>query len=104
MKGAPAIRPKHGTLIEMLNAAAQSELGLVFVNRKEQDQDVPFARIREQALSVAADLVRRGVRKGDRVALVLPTCPGVRRMLLRRAVCRRGPRSAVSASAAWETR
>ena len=75
MRGAPAIRPKHATLIEMLDAAAQSELGLVFVNRKEQDQEVPFARIREQALSVAADLVRRGVRKGDRVALVLPTCP-----------------------------
>jgi fatty-acyl-CoA synthase len=75
MRGAPAIRPKHATLIQMLDAAAQSELGLVFVNRKEQDQEVPFARIREQALSVAADLVRRGVRKGDRVALVLPTCP-----------------------------
>ena len=75
MRGAPAIRPKYATLIEMLDAAAQSDLGLVFVNRKEQDQDVPFARIREQALSVAADLVRRGVRKGDRVALVLPTCP-----------------------------
>ena len=75
MRGAPAIRPKYGTLIEMLDAAAQSDLGLVFVNRKEQDLDVPFARIREQALSVAADLVRRGVRKGDRVALVLPTCP-----------------------------
>jgi acyl-CoA synthetase (AMP-forming)/AMP-acid ligase II len=75
MKGAPAITPKHSTLIEMLDAAAQSEFGLVFVNRKEQDHDVPFARIRERALSVAADLARRGVRKGDRVALVLPTCP-----------------------------
>ena len=75
MRGAPAIRPKYATLVEMLDAAAQSDLGLVFVNRKEQDQDVPFARIREQALSVAADLVRRGVRKGDRVALVLPTSP-----------------------------
>jgi fatty-acyl-CoA synthase len=75
VKGAPAIRPKHATLIEMLDAAAQSELGLVFVNRKEQDHEVTFARVREQALSVAADLVRRGVRKGDRVALVLPTCP-----------------------------
>jgi fatty-acyl-CoA synthase len=52
MKGAPAIPPKYLTLIEMLDAAAQSELGLVFVNRKEQDHDVPFARIREQALSV----------------------------------------------------
>jgi fatty-acyl-CoA synthase len=75
MKGAPAIRPKHATLVEMLDAAAQSDLGLVFVNRKEQDHDVPFGRVRERALSVAADLVRRGVCKGDRVALVLPTCP-----------------------------
>ena len=75
MRGAPAIRPKYATLVEMLDAAAQSDLGLVFVNRKEQDLDVPFARIREQALSVAADLVRRGVRKGDRIALVLPTSP-----------------------------
>ena len=75
MRGAPAIQPKVATLTEMLDAAAQSESGLVFVNRKEHDQDVPFARIREQALSIAGDLVRRGVRKGDRVALVLPTCP-----------------------------
>jgi fatty-acyl-CoA synthase len=75
MRGTPAIRPTYATLVEMLDAAAQSDLGLVFVNRKEQDLDVPFARIREQALSVAADLVRRGVRKGDRVALVLPTSP-----------------------------
>ncbi len=75
MKGSAAITPKYATLIEMLDAAATSELGLVFVNKKEQDHDVPFARIREQALSVGADLVRRGVRKGDRVALVLPTSP-----------------------------
>jgi acyl-CoA synthetase (AMP-forming)/AMP-acid ligase II len=75
VKGAPAIRPEHATLIEMLNAAAQSELGLVFVDRKERDREVTYAHIRERALSVAADLAGRGVRKGDRVALVLPTCP-----------------------------
>ena len=75
MRGEPAIRPKHATLLEMLDAAAQSEHGLVFVDRKERDYKVSFVRIREQALSVAADLVRRGVNKGDRVALVLPTCP-----------------------------
>ena len=34
-----------------------------------------MARVRERALSIAADLVARGVRTGDRVALVLPTCP-----------------------------
>jgi fatty-acyl-CoA synthase len=75
MRGAPAIPPKHATLTEMLAAAAQTPVSLFFVNRKEQDQEVPMARVRERALSIAADLSARGVRMGDRVALVLPTCP-----------------------------
>src|SRR5271157_526349 len=75
MRGAPAIRPKDATLTEMLAAAAQIQVSLFFVNRKEQDYEVPMARVRERALSIAADLMARGVRKGDRVALVLPTCP-----------------------------
>ncbi|MDT5192209.1 MAG: hypothetical protein QOI28_4460 [Mycobacterium sp.] len=75
MRGAPAIHPKHETLNEMLEAAAQTRVSLFFVNRKEEDQEVPMARVRERALSIAADLTGRGVRKGDRVALVLPTCP-----------------------------
>jgi fatty-acyl-CoA synthase len=74
MRGAPAISPKCETLNEMLAAAAQTETSLFFVNRKEEDQEVPMARVREQASSIAADLLARGVRKGDRVALVLPTC------------------------------
>jgi fatty-acyl-CoA synthase len=75
VRGAPAIEPKHETLNDMLAAAAQTGVSLVFVNRKEEDLEVPMARIRERALSIAADLRSRGVRKGDRVALVLPTCP-----------------------------
>ena len=75
MRGAPAIRPKHATLTDMLSEAAQSQASLFFVDRKEQDQEVPMARVRERALSIAADLMARGVRRGDRVALVLPTCP-----------------------------
>jgi fatty-acyl-CoA synthase len=74
MRGAPAVSPKCETLNEMLAAAAQTGTSLFFVNRKEEDQEVPMARVREQALSIAADLLARGVRKGDRVALVLPTC------------------------------
>ena len=50
-------------------------MSLFFVDRKEQDHEVPMARVRERALSIAADLTARGVRNGDRVALVLPTCP-----------------------------
>ncbi|MCW2653201.1 MAG: acyl-CoA synthetase (AMP-forming)/AMP-acid ligase [Mycobacterium sp.] len=75
MIGAPAVRPKHETLNDMLAAAAQNDVSLFFVNRKEEDQEVPMARVREHALSIAADLMGRGVRKGDRVALVLPTSP-----------------------------
>src|SRR6201997_1528448 len=59
----------------MLATAAQSGESLFFVNRKEQDLEVPMTRVRERALSIAADLRSRGVRMGDRVALVLPTCP-----------------------------
>ncbi len=75
MKGAPAIRPKFATLNEALAAAAQSGERLVFVDLDENDEEVPMARVREQALSISADLRARGVNKGDRVALVLPTCP-----------------------------
>jgi fatty-acyl-CoA synthase len=75
VRGAPAIEPKYETLNDMLATAAHSGESLFFVNRKEQDLKVSMARIREHALSIAADLRNRGVRKGDRVALVLPTCP-----------------------------
>ncbi|OBG28528.1 fatty acyl-AMP ligase [Mycobacterium sp. 852002-51057_SCH5723018] len=75
MKGAPAIEPRHETLTEMLATAAQSGESLFFVDRKEQDLKVPMAQVREHALSIAADLTARGVQKGDRVALVLPTGP-----------------------------
>lgn len=75
MRGAPALRPKYATLIEMLADAARTDVSLFFVNRKEQDLEVPMARVRRRAMSIAADLMARGVRKGDRVALVLPTSP-----------------------------
>jgi fatty-acyl-CoA synthase len=75
VRGAPAIHPKYDTLNEMLAVAAQSGASLFFVNRKEQDHEVPMARIRERGRLIAADLRGRGVRKGDRIALVLPTCP-----------------------------
>ncbi|MEI7715217.1 MAG: AMP-binding protein [Mycobacterium sp.] len=75
MIGPPAIPPKYQTLDELLAAAALSSMSLVFVNRKEEEHEVPMARVRKRALSIAADLIGRGVRRGDRVALVLPTCP-----------------------------
>jgi fatty-acyl-CoA synthase len=94
VKGAPAIPPKYGTLNEMLAAAAQTDVSFVFVNNNEEDQQVPLARIRAHALSIAADLMRLGVQKSDRVAIVLPTSPdfvecffGVRARALSRFRC-----------------
>ncbi len=75
MKGAPAIRPKYETLTEALAAAARTDLSLHFVDADETDREVPKADVRERGLAIAAELMNRGVRKGDRVALVLPTCP-----------------------------
>jgi fatty-acyl-CoA synthase len=75
VNSAAAIDPKHATLTQMLAAAAQSGVSLTFVDRKEEDREVSMARIRQQALLIAADLMARGVQKGDRVALALPTSP-----------------------------
>ncbi|MCW2651863.1 MAG: acyl-CoA synthetase (AMP-forming)/AMP-acid ligase, partial [Mycobacterium sp.] len=71
MRGDPPLVPKYATLTEMLAAAAHSGERLVFVDRREEDHEVPMAQVRQQALSIAADLVGRGVRRGDRVAIVL---------------------------------
>jgi acyl-CoA synthetase (AMP-forming)/AMP-acid ligase II len=75
VKGGAAAAPRYATLIEMLAAAAQGDASLAFVDRREEDHEVSMAAIRERALSIAAGLMDRGVRKGDRVALVLPTSP-----------------------------
>ena len=104
MRGAPAIRPKHATLTEMLAEAAQSQASLFFVNRKEQDQEVPMARVRERALSIAADLMARGVRRGRSRRARAADLSGVCGVLVRRAVRGRHPGSAVSARPARQTR
>lgn len=75
MKGASAITPKHETLTGALASAARTEETLWFVDLQESEQRVPKSLVRERALTIAANLMERGVRKGDRVALVLPTCP-----------------------------
>ncbi len=75
MRGEPAITPKYDTLTEALAVAAQTPTSLTFVNANEEDQRVPMTGVRDKALSIAADLAARGVRKGDCVALVLPTSP-----------------------------
>ncbi|WP_445169346.1 fatty acyl-AMP ligase [Mycolicibacterium sp. Dal123E01] len=75
MNGARAIRPRFETLTEMLDAAAHCGQSLFFVDRNENDDEVPMAEVRRQARQLGAGLRAAGVHSGDRVALVLPTCP-----------------------------
>lgn len=75
MRTAPAVRPLFSTLTEALAAAAQTSAELSFVAVDETERHVPMADIRHRALAIAADLSASGIRRGDRVALVLPTCP-----------------------------
>ncbi|MGV0838167.1 fatty acyl-AMP ligase [Mycolicibacterium thermoresistibile] len=75
MRTAPAVPPPFETLTEALTASARTSCGLSFVGVDEDEQQVPMADIHARATTIAADLAARGIRRGDRVALVLPTCP-----------------------------
>ena len=49
----------------------------------------PYAELRDDALANARRLIARGIAPGDRVALVAETGAGIRRLVLRRDLCRR---------------
>ena len=57
----------------------------------------PFAELREDALALARRFVGLGIKPGDRVALIAETGAGVRRLLLRRHLCRRVAGAAAAA-------
>src|SRR5207302_1000650 len=73
LSGAPMPRPRHETIPRALAAAAQSAIGLTFVDAQERERALPFAEMHRRARQAAGALRERGVRRGDRVAIVLPT-------------------------------
>jgi acyl-CoA synthetase (AMP-forming)/AMP-acid ligase II len=73
MKGPPLPPPRHDTLPRALAAAARTDLGLTFVGAGEAETFLPYAALERSARRLAHGLGRLGVRRGDRVALVLPT-------------------------------
>lgn len=75
MKGPPLPPLPHRTLTEALARAGESAAGLVFVDTREEDTRLSWADVYARSLRVAGGLAARGVRAGDRVALVLPTSP-----------------------------
>ncbi len=66
------------TLADALDYAADGETGLNFYNGKGELADaLPYRALRRQALSLARRLLRTGLARGDRVAIVAETHPDV---------------------------
>lgn len=75
LSGPPAPTSKFATLVEALHVSSQSAHGITYVDGREQETLVPYAELPTRAAQIAAGLVERGVERGDRVAIVLPTSP-----------------------------
>ncbi|HUJ28266.1 MAG TPA: fatty acyl-AMP ligase [Myxococcales bacterium] len=73
LSGGPALKPRHATLQQALAAAAKSRWGLTFRDAQERDTPLPFADLHQRAARTAGGLREMGVKRGDRVAIVLPT-------------------------------
>jgi acyl-CoA synthetase (AMP-forming)/AMP-acid ligase II len=67
--------PREPTLGRQLERAAEHPRVVRFIDRREQPTELSYGEILARAREVAAGLLRRGLRQGDRVAIILPTCP-----------------------------
>lgn len=75
LEGVPLPPLDVATVNAALARAAETDRGLVFVDAREQERSMPWAEVRQRAQRVAGALAERGIRPGDRVAMVLPTGP-----------------------------
>ena len=75
LSGAPAPPPRHATVSDMLSVAAGHPSGVTFVGLREEEVRLTWAEVDGRARRAAGALVARGVKPGDRVAIVLRTEP-----------------------------
>ena len=61
------------TLITLLEQAHKPDTGFVFVDRRERETSYSFAQVFERVERAGTKLHNMGIRKGDRVAIMLPT-------------------------------
>ena len=61
------------TLIKLLSKAHKPNAGFVFVDREEKETSFSFAQVYERTQKSAANLIHLGIKKGDRIAIFLPT-------------------------------
>lgn len=76
ISGPPLPPSRISTLVEMLESAARSTKGLTFVDASERDAYFPWSVLFLRARKAAASLRARGIRQGDRVAIILSTGVG----------------------------
>jgi fatty-acyl-CoA synthase len=75
MRG-PSLQPPAALTLDLaLDRAAAGPDGLIFVGLDEREERLAWREVRERAGSTAAGLAGAGVSSGDRVSLLLPTCP-----------------------------
>ena len=72
LSGGPAPSSRHLTIQRALAAAGKG--GLTFVDARENERWFTFAELHARARRAAGALRSKGVQRGDRVAIVLPTC------------------------------
>ncbi len=74
---AAELKPLHPTMLHALSAAARltPKRGITLLAEDENDPEtfLSYAQLYESARKVAAALVRKGFRRGDRALLVMPT-------------------------------
>jgi acyl-CoA synthetase (AMP-forming)/AMP-acid ligase II len=75
LTGPPAPSPRFPTLAHALAAAATHPSGVTFVDLSERETRLGWGEVEARAARAGAALAGRGVRPGDRVALVLRTEP-----------------------------
>jgi len=75
LTGPPAPPPRHPTLAHALAAAADHGSGVTFVDLSEREARLAWGEVAARAARAGGALRARGVRPGDRVALVLRTEP-----------------------------
>ncbi len=75
LRGPPQPPPRHAGVAGALAAAAAHPSGVTFVGLREEELHVPWAEVDGRARRAAGTLLARGLRPGDRVAVVLRTGP-----------------------------
>ena len=73
LRGPPLPPLLHPTIGGALQVASTSSTGLTFLDAREQARELPFRELWQRARRAAWALADRGIERGDRVAMVLPT-------------------------------